>query len=74
MHDSLSPGNSVFPWLLKSLRSALALAFHVALASCAATELLQKDTSAAEEISQTGFRRLIAENMKKIFADPESLG
>jgi hypothetical protein len=58
----------------QTLRSVLVLAFHVALAGCAASELFQPDTSTGEAVSQTGFRRLVAENMSKIFSDPGSLG
>jgi hypothetical protein len=51
------------------------LAFHATLTCCSASELVQQDWTppAIEGLAQAGFRRLIAENMKTIFADPATL-
>jgi hypothetical protein len=59
-----------------AIRSALLLAFHVTLAHCSASGLVQQDwsPSAIEDLSQAGYRRLVAENIKMIFADPSTLG
>jgi hypothetical protein len=58
-----------------AIRSALLLAFHVTLAHCSASGLVQQDwsPSAIEDLSQAGYRRLVAESMKTIFAEPSTL-
>jgi hypothetical protein len=52
------------------------LVLQIALASCSTSELLQQDgtTASVEDVSQGGFRRLVAENIKTIFAEPATLG
>jgi hypothetical protein len=59
----------------QTVRSALVLAVHVTLAGCSASELMQQDWTppAIEDVSQAGFRRVVAENIKTMFADPASL-
>ena len=60
----------------QAVKSVLVLAFHAALTGCSASELVQQDWTppAIEELAQAGYRRLVAENIKTIFADPSTLG
>jgi hypothetical protein len=52
------------------------LAFHATLVGCSASELVQQNWTlpAVEDLSQAGYRRLVAENIKTVFADPSALG
>jgi hypothetical protein len=58
----------------QAICSALVLAFQIT-AGCSASELVQQDstTPAIEDPSLAGVRRLVAENIKTIFADPATL-
>jgi hypothetical protein len=59
----------------QAVRSTLVLAFHFTLAGCLASEFAQQNWTAStiEDLSQAGFRRVVAENMKTIFADSATL-
>ena len=63
------------PSFALAIKSAVLLALHVTLVHCSAIGLMQQDwtTSATEDLSQAGYRRLVAENMKTIFAEPSTL-